>query len=196
MKKIIIIVFVLLVLVAGYYLTSSSQAPTIKDVVSPLEQVVDGASEVVESVDEMVEEVVDSMEESTEDEAASTTPTTNEVREEELTEDVNEEVTRDLNYEDGTYSVNTSYALPNGGSHDMEVTLGIENDVVTSFQVVYDRDTSGGSTANQARFNEQAAELVVGTPVDEIALSRVGGASLTTGGFNSALEMIKADAKS
>ena len=117
-------------------------------------------------------------------------------REEEVRETEIERMTADVVYQNGTYTSNITYRLPNGGSHDMEVILTLEEDTVTEMTIHYDGDRSGGSTPNQERFNQAAAPLVVGQKVDTIALSRVGGSSLTTGGFNDALEEIKGQARS
>jgi hypothetical protein len=38
------------------------------------------------------------------------------------------------------------------------------------------------------------ADEVVGKDIDEISVSRVAGSSLTSGGFNDAIEQIKAEA--
>ena len=46
----------------------------------------------------------------------------------------------------------------------------------------------------QAKFIGGIAEAVVGQDIDEISVSRVAGSSLTSGGFNQAIEAIKADA--
>lgn len=119
-----------------------------------------------------------------------------EAREEDATETETDNATSGLDYQDGSYTVNSSYALPNGGSHDMKVTFEVASDTVTAVSVVFDGDTSGGSTPNQSRFLEAMQPLVIGQDIDNIALSRTGGSSLTTGGFNDALELMKNQAQS
>ena len=46
----------------------------------------------------------------------------------------------------------------------------------------------------QGEFIGGIADVVVGEDIDEISVSRVAGSSLTSGGFNEAIEAIKADA--
>jgi len=117
-----------------------------------------------------------------------------EVREEEVVENVNDTITEGLEYANGVYQTNTSYALPNGGSHQMDVEITLAEDVITDVKVVFDGDVSGGSTAIQKRFIDAMSPEVIGNKVNAVSLSRTGGASLTTGGFNEALENIKTQA--
>ncbi len=59
---------------------------------------------------------------------------------------------------------------------------------------------TGDAASPQSRQYQQAfmggiAGEVVGKDIDDLSVSRVAGSSLTSGGFNDALETIKADAR-
>ena len=59
---------------------------------------------------------------------------------------------------------------------------------------------TGDAARPQSRQYQQAfmggiAGEVVGKDIDDLSVSRVAGSSLTSGGFNDALETIKADAR-
>ncbi len=96
-------------------------------------------------------------------------------------------------YKDGTYTETGSYISP-GGRESIEVTLIIANDIVTSASVTANA-ASSESKEHQDDFISGYKSLVVGKDIDEVKLSRVAGSSLTSNGFNSALELIKADAQ-
>lgn len=96
-------------------------------------------------------------------------------------------------YTDGEYTATGSYSTP-GGSEDITVTLTLSGDVVT--KVTADGSaTSGNSATYQKQFLSGYEEYVVGKDVDTISLSRVSGSSLTSAGFNKAVEAIRDDAK-
>lgn len=96
-------------------------------------------------------------------------------------------------YIDGTYGATGSYRSP-GGTEEIGVALTIADDIVTA--VTVDPQASGTSGQYQSQFASGIASLVVGKNVDEVSVSRVSGSSLTSTGFNSALETIKNDARS
>lgn len=96
-------------------------------------------------------------------------------------------------YKDGTYTATGSYQSP-GGEESVEITLTIAGDTIT--------DATGKSNATrpqsveyQGQFLANFAGQIVGKNVDEVSLSKVAGSSLTSGGFNQALQTIKTDAK-
>ncbi len=97
-------------------------------------------------------------------------------------------------YADGTKTVNTTYRAPENSNHTMTVTLTLKGDVVTASSIVYGGDKVGESTKYQNRFMAAYESQVIGKKLDSIKLSRVGGASLTTNGFNDALAKVKAAA--
>jgi len=88
-------------------------------------------------------------------------------------------------------SVDVSYLTPARTSHDMTVSLTIDEGVVTDASIVYDKG-NGFSNAHQERFDGAYKAEVIGKPIDNISLARVGGASLTTGASNDAVTKIAA----
>ena len=95
-------------------------------------------------------------------------------------------------YTDGTYTESGSYQTPNG-TESVEVTLTLADDVITAVEIT----GSGGSRDTQeyqGQFIDGIDAVVVGKNIDDISVSKVAGSSLTSGGFNQAVEAIKADA--
>ncbi|NEM92243.1 hypothetical protein G3T37_12860 [Galbitalea soli] len=96
-------------------------------------------------------------------------------------------------YKDGTYTKNGSYASP-GGQETISVQLTLKSNVVTAVTVkTVTADPT--ATAYEARFISGIQGVVVGKKLDALNVSRVAGSSLTSQGFNAAVEAIKADAK-
>jgi len=96
-------------------------------------------------------------------------------------------------YADGTYTATGSYSTP-GGRESIDLTVTIAGGVITSTSLV---ENAGGGEAKayQDDFAAGYKTLVVGKSVDSVSLSRVSGSSLTSNGFNAALDQIKSDAK-
>lgn len=97
-------------------------------------------------------------------------------------------------YVDGTYSADGTYVDGGGVAETVTVTISLADDVVTAV------DVTGDAASPQSRQYQQAfiggiAGEVVGKDIDDLLVSRVAGSSLTSGGFNDALETIKADAR-
>ncbi|MCU1407635.1 MAG: hypothetical protein JWQ43_3938 [Glaciihabitans sp.] len=100
--------------------------------------------------------------------------------------------TGDGTYADGDYSASGSYSSP-GGTETIQVELTLADGVVTDVTV------TGEASDNQAlryqtEFSDGIAAVAVGENIDDLKVSRVAGSSLTSGGFNDAVESIKADA--
>ncbi|MFT4282267.1 hypothetical protein [Microbacterium sp.] len=95
-------------------------------------------------------------------------------------------------YTDGTYTAEGSYATPES-VETISVTVTIADDVVTSVEVT-GNPTKRESEEYQAKFIGGIKDEVVGKNIDEISVSRVAGSSLTSGGFNEAIDTIKAEA--
>ncbi|WP_457950605.1 FMN-binding protein [Pseudarthrobacter sp. alpha12b] len=96
-------------------------------------------------------------------------------------------------YKDGTYNADGNYVSPNGTETvGVQLTLAAGN--VTDVQI-----TQHPSNPNTRKFQGQfaggIAAQVVGKNIDELNVSKVAGSSLTSGGFNQALEKIKAEAQ-
>lgn len=115
-------------------------------------------------------------------------PTTSEQREVDTSE-----ATNPGGYADGTYSAVGNYSTP-GGTDSVGLTVTLENGVVVSTELEQ-HATSGNSARFQGQFASGYADLVIGKDIDEVRLSRVAGSSLTSNGFNEALEEIKEEAR-
>ncbi|MGJ0388847.1 FMN-binding protein [Microbacterium sp. CGR1] len=95
-------------------------------------------------------------------------------------------------YADGTYTADGSYQTPET-VESISVTLTIADGVVSEVEVTGDpkaRETE----QYQGQFIEGISDEVVGKSLDELNVSRVAGSSLTSGGFNEAVDSIKEQA--
>lgn len=92
---------------------------------------------------------------------------------------------------DGTYEGAGSYANP-GGVSEVHVTMKIADGKVSEVEV--EPGATGTSLQYQQKFISGIAAEVVGKSLDEIKVSKVSGSSLTSQGFNQALDQIKAEA--
>lgn len=95
-------------------------------------------------------------------------------------------------YADGEYTESAQYQSPNG-TEQVEVTVTLADGVITAVEVVGD-GTNPNSKLYQGKFAGGIADVVVGKSIDEISVDKVAGSSLTSGGFNDAIDAIKADA--
>lgn len=98
----------------------------------------------------------------------------------------------DSAYADGTYDAEGAYTSP-GGNETVGVELTLEGGVVTAVTVTPQSENPTGEQY-QERFASGISGEVVGKSLDELDVSKVSGSSLTSGGFNDAVETIKADA--
>jgi len=97
-------------------------------------------------------------------------------------------------YKDGTYSATGSYNSP-GGQESIAVSVTLKGDTVVDSTVESEADDPTAAQF-QADFISGYKSLVVGKNINSIRLSRVSGSSLTSKGFNNALEQIKSQAQS
>lgn len=111
------------------------------------------------------------------------------------TDTVNSDTTSpQIEYADGKYSSQLDYQVPKGFIASIEVEVEIEEGVVKSVNTSHTAPELD-SEFYQQQFDNSYEIAVVGKPLDDISLSRVGGASLTTRAFMSALENISVDAQ-
>jgi uncharacterized protein with FMN-binding domain len=103
-----------------------------------------------------------------------------------------EEAPSSSTYADGTYTAEGSYATPES-VETIVVTVTLENDIITAVDVTGDPQKRE-SEEYQGRFIGGIADVVVGQDIDQISVSRVAGSSLTSGGFNQAIDTIKSEA--
>jgi hypothetical protein len=103
------------------------------------------------------------------------------------------ETSMEAGFVDGSYTVEASYFTPRRTEHLMDITLTLENGIVTDASIIWDGDVTP-KTPNHIAFDEAYKAEVVGQPINEIYLSRVGGASLTSEAFNEAVQEIQTEA--
>jgi uncharacterized protein with FMN-binding domain len=96
-------------------------------------------------------------------------------------------------YKDGTYSADGNYISPNG-TETVGVELTLSGGTVSDVNI-----TQHPSNPNTRKFQGEFAggikAQIVGKKLDELNVSKVAGSSLTSGGFNQAVEKIKAEAQ-
>jgi major membrane immunogen (membrane-anchored lipoprotein) len=132
--------------------------------------------------------------------SASTTaaPTTDAPATDTPTSDAPTEDTPDIGeadagaYADGDYEAEGSYINPAGES-TVKVELTITDGTVSDITVTPEAE-NGTSKQFQEKFAGGIADEVVGKSLDDISVTKVAGSSLTSGGFNDALDQIKSDA--
>lgn len=97
-------------------------------------------------------------------------------------------------YANGTYTESGSYQSPNG-TETVDVTITLGNGIVTDVKVV-GKGESRDSQRYQGEFIKGIGAEVVGKDIATLKVSKVAGSSLTSGGFNAAVDTIRADAAS
>lgn len=96
-------------------------------------------------------------------------------------------------YKDGNYTAKGDYYTP-GGRGTIALNITIKANLITDVSIKMG-EAGGVSIQYQDAFNAAYKVSVVSKNVNNVSLSRVAGASLTTDGFNTVLEQIKSDAK-
>jgi len=97
------------------------------------------------------------------------------------------------NYKDGTYSADGNYVSPNG-TETVGVQLTLAAGKVTDVQIT-EHPSNPNTRKFQGQFAGGIAAQVVGKDIDGLNVSKVAGSSLTSGGFNQAVEKIKSEAQ-
>lgn len=98
------------------------------------------------------------------------------------------------NYKDGTYAATSSYET-SGGVESIKVSLQVSGGTVTGADVSQ-TPTNRTSEMYQQMFQDNYQSYVVGKKLSDINLQRVSGSSLTSQGFDDALDQIKSQAQS
>jgi uncharacterized protein with FMN-binding domain len=93
------------------------------------------------------------------------------------------------NFKDGNYNAQSDY-----GYGSVTVNLTLSGDSITNLSDSYS-GLSGRSQSYKNSFESGVKSQVVGKKIDQINLSRVGGASYTTAGFMDAITQIKSQAQ-
>lgn len=96
------------------------------------------------------------------------------------------------NYADGTYTAEGSYQTPET-VEQVSVTLTLADGVVTDVEVTGE-PSNPESEQYQSQFIAGISDEVEGVAIDDLNVTRVAGSSLTSGGFNIAVDAIKEQA--
>ncbi|WAC54381.1 FMN-binding protein [Gordonia sp. SL306] len=96
-------------------------------------------------------------------------------------------------YQDGEYSATGHYVSP-GGPQQVGVTVTLSNSVITALSLDTSQ-TKGTSKEFQGKFASGVDALVVGKNIDDLDVHKVSGSSLTSTGFNDAIDQIKTEAQ-
>ena len=96
-------------------------------------------------------------------------------------------------YKDGTYSADGTYTSPNG-QETVGVELTLAGDKVSAVNITV-HPSNPNTKKFQGEFASGIAAQIVGKDIDDLNVSKVAGSSLTSGGFNDAVEQIKSQAK-
>jgi uncharacterized protein with FMN-binding domain len=96
-------------------------------------------------------------------------------------------------FKDGTYTALGKYVSP-GGPSAVDVTLTVKKNVVSAVKVVPKAENSTAQSY-ESRFASGVSAQVVGRRLDELNVTKVSGSSLTSQGFDRAVEAIAARAK-
>lgn len=110
-------------------------------------------------------------------------------------DDGDDDAQGDSQYADGDYQADGSYTSP-GGRETIGVNLSLADGVITAVSVDNPATTNPNSLRYQGDFIAGIADEVVGVAIEDVEVDRVGGSSLTSGGFNEALDDIMAQAQS
>ncbi len=98
-------------------------------------------------------------------------------------------------YENGTYRATSSYVSP-AGTDNMGVELTVKDDKITAVSVT-PMATDDTSLMLQQAFAAGISGAIVGKNLDDVSNpGKIGGASLTAGGFAKAIAKIKEQASS
>jgi uncharacterized protein with FMN-binding domain len=96
-------------------------------------------------------------------------------------------------YKDGTYTDSQAYTVDIGMTESIKVVFTIEGDKVTKIEDTYSKKEAKTKQYQNA-FESTIESKVIGKKLDDINLSRIAGASLTTTAFMKAINAVKAAA--
>lgn len=96
-------------------------------------------------------------------------------------------------YADGSYEATGRYQSP-AGQEQIDVQLTLSGGTVTSVTVT-PQATDPEALQFEQLFAGGISDAAVGKSIDTLRVDRVAGSSLTSGGFNAALDDIKQQAK-
>lgn len=97
-------------------------------------------------------------------------------------------------YTAGSYEAEGSYLNPRGGVEKVLVSLTLDDAGTISAVDVTSEAVTPDSKQYQGQFISGIADEVVGKSIDELSVDKVAGSSLTSGGFNAAVDDIRTQA--
>ncbi len=97
-------------------------------------------------------------------------------------------------YQAGTYEADGDYQTPETMTH-ITVSMTIDDAGTVEAVEVTPGAEIGNSLIFQTKFADGIADEVVGKNLDDLEVTKVAGSSLSSGGFNVAIAMIKAQAE-
>lgn len=95
-------------------------------------------------------------------------------------------------YKDGVYTATASYSVPRS-SNSISATVTVSGGKITAV-TANDSYSDGESAMYIDSFESSVSGSAVGTSLADATFSRIGGASLTTEGFNSVLDSVRTQA--
>lgn len=97
-------------------------------------------------------------------------------------------------YTAGEYTAEGSYSTP-GGTEKLKVSVTLEADGTLADVTVTPEGVSPNSKQFQGQFAEGIGAVAIGKNIATLSVDKVAGSSLSSGGFNSALEAIAESAQ-
>lgn len=128
------------------------------------------------------------------DENSQNTNTVTTTTESSTSNSVNPKSSSTGTFKDGTYTSNGQYESP-GGDESIDVTITIKDGKIESSSVAT-QAASRESMEYQDDFESNYKKQVVGKDISTLKIGKVAGSSLTSQGFNDALDKIRNQAKS
>lgn len=95
----------------------------------------------------------------------------------------------------GDYEATGTYTTPDGRTQSIEVEVELAADGTITDLDADGQAESGNSEQFQGKFESGINEQVVGRKITELDVDKVSGSSLTSGGFNDAIEQIVGQAQ-
>ena len=97
-------------------------------------------------------------------------------------------------YTAGDYSAEGSYSTP-GGQEKLKVDLTLDADGTITALEVTPEGKSPNSKVFQGKFSSGISDVAVGKSISTLSVDKVAGSSLSSGGFNAALDDIAGQAQ-
>jgi len=95
----------------------------------------------------------------------------------------------------GEYEATGSYTTPDGQTQSIEVEVELAADGTITDLDADGQAEGGNSEQYQGKFESGINQQVVGKRITELDVDKVSGSSLTSGGFNDAIEQIVSQAR-